>query len=232
MKYILTTILFCLSLVMYAQVNQIDSSGMKQGRWVKKYENGKTRYTGTFNDDIPVGTFKYYYEGEGRVMSEIVYRGETGIGFATAYHSNGQLQAKGLYNNQRKDSLWTYYDLTGILTQTCVYREGVKHGDEITYFENGVIAERISYVDGLKQGPWILKWEDGKKRTEATFVNDQLNGECKHYDTNGKLLSKGEYRLGLKHNTWYYYSGGKMTKKQEFIKGSLKNEKVYDESEE
>ena len=83
-----------------AQVNHTDQKGLKQGKWVKTYESGKKRYEGYFKNNIPVGTFTYYFEREGGIMSEIVYRGETGSGFAKAYHTNGIMQAEGLYKNQ------------------------------------------------------------------------------------------------------------------------------------
>ena len=80
MKKILTMLFALVSLSVCAQGNFTDASGKKQGKGVKKYESGKTRYTGTFKNDIPVGTFTYYFEREGGKMSEIFYRGTTGVG--------------------------------------------------------------------------------------------------------------------------------------------------------
>jgi len=55
---------------------------------------------------IPVGTFTYYFEREGGKMSEISYRGTTGVGYAKLYHRSGSLQAEGLiYNAQVKTVL-------------------------------------------------------------------------------------------------------------------------------
>ena len=51
MKKILTILIAISSLSIYAQGNFTDASGKKQGKWVKKYESGKTRYTGTFKND-------------------------------------------------------------------------------------------------------------------------------------------------------------------------------------
>src|SRR6056300_447001 len=104
MKKIFTVLFALFSLSICAQGNLTDSSGKKQGKWVKKYESGKTRYTGTFKNDIPVGTFIYYFEREGGKMSEISYRGTTGVGYAKLYHRSGVLQAEGVYNAQVKDS--------------------------------------------------------------------------------------------------------------------------------
>ena len=54
-----------------AQVNHTDQKGQKQGKWVKTYESGKKRYEGYFKNNIPVGTFTYYFEREGGIMSEM-----------------------------------------------------------------------------------------------------------------------------------------------------------------
>ena len=55
---------FALPFTVLAQVNQVDSKGRKQGNWEKKYENGNLRFTGQFKNDVPVGTFVYYYENQ------------------------------------------------------------------------------------------------------------------------------------------------------------------------
>ncbi|MCF0207492.1 MAG: hypothetical protein HUK15_08695, partial [Bacteroidales bacterium] len=43
-------------------INYIDINKKKQGKWVKKYDNGQIRYEGFFTNDQPTGTFKYYHE--------------------------------------------------------------------------------------------------------------------------------------------------------------------------
>ena len=232
MKKILTSLILLFSLVSMAQVNHTDAKGRKQGAWVKTYESGKKRYEGAFKDDVPVGHFIYYYEGEGGIMSEIFYRGITGTGYAKAYHRNGMVQAEGIYKNQLKDSTWTYYDPKGVLTQREDFKGGELHGDQITYYESGNVAERITYEYGAEQGAWMRKWEDGTMRTKGNYVNGQLEGECKYFDEEGKLLAKGEYHHNKKHKTWYYFEDNKVVRKEEYRYGTLEGETVYGESEE
>lgn len=232
MKYLITAFIFLLSIPMSGQLNQIDSNGLKQGRWVKSYEGGKKRYEGNFVDDIPVGHFIYYYEREGGIMSEIYYRAKSGIGLAKAYHRNGVIQAEGVYIGQEKDSIWTYYDPKGNLTQRENYKHGLLNGDQTTYYENGKIAERIAFEEGVEHGIWLRKWEDGTLRTKGEYVNGLLEGECKYFDGEGKIVAKGEYHNNLKHNTWTYFEDNKVVRKEEYKYGKLERETVYDESEE
>jgi antitoxin component YwqK of YwqJK toxin-antitoxin module len=232
MKNILFATLFLLSFSSKAQLNYTDAQGHKQGQWVKTYESGKKRYEGMFKNDIPVGHFKYYFEGEGGMMSEIMYRGTTGTGYAKAYHRNGVVQAEGIYRNQLKDSTWTYYDLQGVLTQREDFKGGELHGDQITYYENGAVAERISYEYGIEQGAWLRKWEDGTLRTKGTFEDGQLEGECKYFDEEGKLIAKGNYHNNKKHETWYYFEDNKVVRKETYRYGTLTGETLYNEESE
>jgi antitoxin component YwqK of YwqJK toxin-antitoxin module/PP-loop superfamily ATP-utilizing enzyme len=156
----------------------------------KTYDNGKIRYTGTFKNDIPVGTFTYFFEKEGGKMSEITYRGESGIGYAVAYHTTGIKQAEGLYNKQLKDSVWTYYSRKGILTQRESYTMGQLNGPRITYWENAKVAEIVDFKDGEENGRWVRKWDNGTLRTKGTYKGGMLEDECIYYDENAKMIAK------------------------------------------
>lgn len=61
------------SAIIFAQpvsLNQTDKNGKKQGKWIKKDEHNRPIYEGTFNDDKPIGEFKYYYDtGEIKTIS-------------------------------------------------------------------------------------------------------------------------------------------------------------------
>jgi len=231
MRNFLLILSFLIGASTFAQVNHTDEKGLKQGKWVKTYESGKKRYEGYFKNNVPVGTFIYYFEREGGKMSEIIYRKESGIGYAKAYHSNGVLQAEGIYKNQLRDSTWRYYDKKGILTQSEEYAAGVLDGDQITYYESGKLAEKKTFKNGAQEGVWLRKWEDGKLRTKGIYVDDQLNGECTYFDEEGKLLAKGVYKRD-KHGSWYYFEENKVERKEDYRYGELESETIYDTEKE
>jgi antitoxin component YwqK of YwqJK toxin-antitoxin module len=56
-----------------------------------------------------------------------------------------------------------------------------------------------------------------------------LEGECKFFDEEGKLIAKGEYHNGKKHGTWYYFEENKLTRKEEYRYGTLESETNYNE---
>lgn len=231
MKRTLSVFIVFLSFAAFGQYNHVDSKGLKQGEWKKTYDNGKLRYTGTFKNDIPVGTFVYYFEREGGKMSEITYRGTSGIGYAKAYHTTGLIQAEGLYNKQLKDSTWTYYSRKGLLTQREEYRVGVLHGSRVTYWENGKVAEIVDFENGEENGRWIRKWDDGKLRTKGTYENGDLEGECIYYDESGKMIAKGNYHHSKKHGKWFYFEDNNVIRKEEYRYGDLESETTYDDEQ-
>jgi len=229
MKYIVIIFTLLVSLPIFAQANYTDASGKKQGKWVKKYESGKIRYSGTFKDDLPVGTFTYYFERDGGMMSQISYRGSTGVGYARMYHRSGELEAEGLYDAQNKDSTWTYYSRKGVLTQREDYSKGILNGAQLTYWENGRVSQRLEFKEGVEYGNWIRKWDDGTLRTKGFYNAGKLEGECKFFDEEGKLIAKGEYHNGKKHGTWYYFDENNLTRKEEYRYGTLESETNYNE---
>ena len=108
-------IIFSISISLNAQdINQINVDGQKQGIWKKNYENGKLRYSGQFNNDIPTGIFYYYYKsGELQLEKEFFHNG---LAAAThMFYKNGALKASGLYVNELKDSTWNYYNRDSVL---------------------------------------------------------------------------------------------------------------------
>ena len=42
--------------------NKTDNQGRRQGKWIDFHDNGKTRYTGEFKNNEPIGEFLYYSE--------------------------------------------------------------------------------------------------------------------------------------------------------------------------
>ena len=115
LKYLFLTFTF-ISISAFAQVNQKDAQGRKQGVWKKPYENSTAYvYIGQFKNDKPVGEFTYFYKS-GNVQSKIKFFNGGTTAYNKMYHeSSGRLMAQGKYVNQQKDSLWLYYDNVGNL---------------------------------------------------------------------------------------------------------------------
>jgi antitoxin component YwqK of YwqJK toxin-antitoxin module len=213
-----------------AQFNQHDSRGRKTGEWRKHFPNSKQlRYQGQFENGIEVGTFIYYHEN-GKIRTENVYRGKTGICYSKHYSSKGILIAEGLYVKNERDSTWRFYsDALGILISEETFKLGQRHGNVVTFFKDGKVAELVHYQDGIKHGPWEQNYEDGKPKVRGTYVNGNLQGEVVFYsDISGKQQAKGIYVNGLRDGVWIFWDeDGRPERREVYERGILKKATKY-----
>ena len=228
-QWIGIAVIFMTSITGYAQetLNQTDNEGRKQGTWSKEYENGQERYRGQFKDDLPVGTFFYYYEDGGK-SSEVQYEGGDGVrAKATFFHKNGAIMAEGYYENQKKVGTWKYYDDQTILSSVEEYKDGKLHGTSVVYFLNGQVAAEVPYVDGLKTGPFVEYFQDGTVRMKGTYQDNTYTGEYKQYYQGGQIMIEGQYKAAVKDGLWVYYAdNGAIKAQQVYEKGKMVKEKI------
>jgi antitoxin component YwqK of YwqJK toxin-antitoxin module len=109
-KYLSIALLLLVPAITFAQ-NMTDSTGKKQGPWVKKYPDGKIMYEGTFRDDKPVGLFKRYNE-KGILRSELTFSDKKDEALAVFFHPDGHKAAEGMYVAKKKEGLWKFYSAT------------------------------------------------------------------------------------------------------------------------
>jgi hypothetical protein len=73
------------------------------------------------------------------------------------------------------------------------------------YLNNDTLAYRYKLYKGKPSGLYRVYHPNGKKKIQTIFINGQLNGEWKEFDTDGKLIITGQYDLGLKEGSWYNF---------------------------
>jgi len=209
-----------------AQVNQKDANGLKQGAWEKKFPNGKLRYKGQFRDDVPVGTFTYYFE-EGGKSAEIQHLSEGAGAMATFFHKNGTVMGEGLYVQQQKEGEWKFYDNKSVLSSIDHYKEGKLHGTSKVLYLNGDISAEYVYENGMKSGPFKEYFTGNKLSIEGTFKNDSFDGDYKSYHDSGQLKEEGQYVDGKKDGHWVYYAPeGQIMAQEIYEMGELTKQKV------
>jgi len=188
-------------------INLTDFNGLKQGKWEKKYPNGKLAYSVYFVDGKPIGEYKRFHTN-GKLNAFLIYDEKGEYATATLYDESENIIAEGFYKGQEKDSTWTYY--TGSkkkLVSTERWENGGKNGMEKLYFENGAVAEEKMWVNGLQNGIWRRYYSTGKKKYETVFKDGEMNGRCYYYYSNGRVDIKGFYKDDKKDSTWTYYDG-------------------------
>ncbi|MBO7493459.1 MAG: hypothetical protein J6T87_04875 [Bacteroidales bacterium] len=224
------TIICCLILpfVLLAQdrVNFTDKNGKKQGVW-KKYEQGKLLYEGQFKDDVPFGTFKYYYDnGKLKSVTEFlqgVHKVRTVI-----YYENGKKASEGAYIDQQKDGLWRYYTNKDTLIKEESYSEGKRSGLWRTYSPDGILLEESDYSNDKRSGLFKTYYLNGKVSLEETYLNGKTNGKSTSYYPNGNVSVTGDYHNGWRDGEWNTYDvNGKIRSTMVYKNQRLLNTYIY-----
>jgi antitoxin component YwqK of YwqJK toxin-antitoxin module len=221
--------LFLMMMTLFGQAqefNVLDSQGRKQGLFKKYFENTEqVYYTGQFKNDIPFGTFIYYYK-EGPKKAEMQYQADPLQVHALTYYIKGALMAEGVYYDKLKDGLWKYYDEKENLSSSENWLKGKKHGEEKVYFPDGKLGEELTWKNDLRDGAWKQYFEDGVLYLEGFFLLDQYGGQMTFYYRNGKKEISGKYINGLREGTWFYFNeDGSIHMQMLYRKGAVKKEK-------
>lgn len=104
-------------------------------------------------------------------------------------------------------------------------------GSQKSYWENGKLKSELHYVDGRLNG--ICTWYDsnGQKQTQASYVDDTLEGQYMRWHQNGQLAEERWYKKGVQDSVCMIYSeAGSLSSKDYYSCGKLNGEskKWYD----
>jgi len=196
-----------------ADFNVVDANGLKQGRWIRVYPNGKLYYSGAFEDGRPVGHFTFFRE-TGKVLSEVWHEDGTDIAKAILYREDGTESHRGQYQTvhvegewtQWKDGEWTALDRQGRVRVVEHYTRDSLHGAHATFHPNGTVLEEGTYFMGLKNGVWKAQDRDGRPRGIEHWRAGQRNGPAQVMQEGGAMLSEGQYAEDLPVGEWKTYN--------------------------
>ncbi len=207
MKFSLVLMFSLMTLIVSAQVNQVDSRGRKQGVWEKTYPKSIVyQYRGEFKDDKPVGKFTYYYES-GKVKAIIKHNEvQAGRSLAYFYHENGNVMSAGIYRNLKKDSTWINMTPSGRLSSVEEYKNDKLNGLTKIYFipenpddKTEIVASELMYKDGLLQGEYKEYFLNRKIKTRGQYDNNKQHGAWEEFQVSGQRAATYRYDHGEKH---------------------------------
>lgn len=227
MKRILTLLICLFTLATFAQVNQTDTKGRKQGAWEKVYPGTRVfMYRGEFKDDKPIGTFVYFYKsGKSKAVIE---HSETGRSEGYFYHESGGVMSYGIYTDFKKDSIWVNWDKTGRLSSRAQYKNDSLHGMKVVYFlpPPGDKSQRImsvyNYNNGLLHGDFKEYFDTEQLKISGSYKNNKKDGIWETYYLGGKMMALDRYKAGKRHG-WSiaYDEKGNELKRSYFYDGQL-----------
>ena len=121
------------------------------------------------------------------------------------FYKNDTLFYKGNYDSlNNKTGKWIYYWGNGNIMIEGEYFQNLKTKEWKYYYKNGNIQQKGTYIKNLPNGLWEW-WYDGKrKRRTEEYLNGRENGIVNEYDTNGVIITYGEYVYGEREGEWYY----------------------------
>ena len=205
-----------------ATLNEKDAAGRRQGQWIKLDSAGRKFYEGQFKNNIPQGTFKYYYPG-GNMKAVSVFSDDGKTTTTTTYFPNGKKNAEGKYSNEKRDGLWRFFsEFDESLVSEENYKAGKKNGVAKTFFSGKTVVEVITWKDGLREGSWMQYFDDASIKLQGTYKNDLKEGKLTVFYPTGQKLTEGQYLHGYPDGKWFTYDlDGKLSSTDTYDHGVL-----------
>jgi antitoxin component YwqK of YwqJK toxin-antitoxin module len=178
-------------------------NGKPEGFWKSYYVTGVKKSEGKRTSFL-LDSIWVFYDQAGDTIEKINYLLGKRNGWYYKYKKEPSkgvyVFSKELFAGDRKEGTGYLYFPDGKVQQTMSYSEGKKQGLSKEYDKEGnlitlleynndflISRERINRLDnkGLKQGDWKEFYPNGRIKTEKTYVDDQLHGYYKEYDSRG-----------------------------------------------
>jgi len=225
MKNILFTLLLC-ALVMFANaqlsINKTDQKGLKQGKWVSNYPDGKLKYEGFFENGKPAGEWKRYHEN-GKTKAILTYRPNSERAFAILFDEDGKQYAKGIFEGTLRDSTWNFYDGDKVVLIEN-YANGKKSGKSLGFDADGKILWEKEMKNDTLNGNSIEFYPGGSKRNEIRYAAGKKSGPALFFDEKGIKTMEGNFKDDLSDGTWQVFDNdGKPKYHIQYEKGEILN---------
>ncbi len=213
--------------------NKVDKNGLKQGHWVKYYDNGKVMYDGNFSKGKPVGEFVRYYSN-GKLKLKQNFDVNSDRVYTEMYRDNGKILSKGYFKNEKRVGEWTTYSQKGEVIQVDNYSEvGLLDGVSTVYDAQGRVFETTEWKNGKREGSHKQYFPNGQLQSEVNYANGLREGDFVTYFDDGKTESKGQYLADKKDSIWVVFDrdGKTQIASIEYVRGIATNQLEIDANE-
>ena len=217
--------------------------GLKDGKFTGYYPSGKVEYVKRYEEDKPMGKWKFVredgttkkieiyetgkkndewitYEKNGDVYYQFWDMDSLVSEYADLHYPNGQLIEKISYKDGRKNGKFTGYYENGQTKHIRTYKDDKLDGKFADYTESGQILRKQGYMNGLLDGPSKEWYLNGEVKVKTAYKEGKLDGGFMSYDSLGRKVTKGEYEMGLKAGDWLtWYPSGKKKERSSYFSG-------------
>ncbi len=184
-------------------------NNIRNGTYASYFLNGNTESRGAFKNNNTVGLWEFFYEsGNIKMRGEMV--NNTNAGHWVFFYENGKKSMEGVMNGPVREGHWVYYYENGAIKEEGVYLLGKRHGIWKTYYEDGILKSEGEFTEDY--GLVTEYHHSGKIAGQGPRLGPRKTGRWRYYsETDGTLLSEGDYREGRKTGEWTtYYPSGKV----------------------
>lgn len=131
-----------------------------------------------------LATTKYFYGGEGKLLSKEQMLGDQRHGLSEYFYENGTRKS---HEYHRHDTIQcdTIWNSNGKISAISYYQNGRKHGVYQEYYPTGVLRVEQMYANGVEEGMYRSYFASGKLYNEGQFKNGKLSGDLEFYTKNG-----------------------------------------------
>lgn len=197
--------------------NKFDATGKKHGVWRGWYEESKrTRYEGTFIHGKETGVFNFYDDTKAKsIIATRAFNPNDNSAYTIFYDQAKNKVSEGKVVNKLFEGQWKYYHQASKMLMTIEnYKNGKLEGLRTVFYPGGTIAEEITYKNNLKSGVYKKFTEKGIVLEESMFENNQYHGLAIFKDTDGNVVSTGQFVKGKKTGIWKFFEKGKKVQEQ------------------
>lgn len=195
--------------------NKLDEKGKKQGVWKGVYEDTKNpKYEGTFEHGKEVGKFVFFDNTKSKIIiATREFNKLNNEAHTVFFDQNKNKVSEGKVVNKSFEGEWKYYHKASSSIMTIEnYKNGKLEDLRTVYYPNGKIAEETNYKNNSKEGFCKIYTQNGIVIEESFYKNNMYNGASIFRDTEGNLVSKGNFVNGKKSGIWQFFEKGKLIK--------------------
>lgn len=158
-------------------INQIDTEGKRQGRWVifgrmkkdPKYALEAKVEEGRYLNSMKTGIWIEYFPS-GVTKSQLTFQNNRANGPATMYHENGKVAEEGTWQGTRWVGPYKLYYEDGKVRQEFSYNPlGQRDGVQKYYHPNGTLMIEVTMKAGKEEGLMKEYYENGELKAEKYF---------------------------------------------------------------
>lgn len=93
-------------------------------------------------------------------------------------------------------------DLVGVIEEN----PPVMNGDYVEKYDNGIVKMKGYYINGKRNGQWTGFFADGKLMSEGFFKDGLRDGKAIVYHQNGQVYYTGYYNNGREVGKWVFFA--------------------------